>query len=91
MNFYGMFLQASVRFRRNYGQRFQLEISGPNLDLLYIRKLDTSPFSGNYAKLYFDAKHLEKNLNRVDGIFGVLFFKKRPFLANIGRCPYLLD
>ena len=79
MNFYGMFLQASVRFRRNYGQRFQLEISGPNLDLLYIRKLDTSPFSGNYAKLYFDAKHLEKNLNRVDGIFGVLFFKNALF------------
>ena len=36
---------------------------GPNLDLLCIRQSDAAPFFENYAKLYFDAKHLEKGLN----------------------------
>ena len=35
---------------------------GLNLYLLCIRKSDT-PFFENYAKLYFDAKHLEKGLS----------------------------
>ena len=39
-------------------------LSGPNLDLLYIRQLNASPFCENYAKFYFDIKHLEKGLNR---------------------------
>ena len=58
------------------GQCFQLGVSRPNLDLLYVWQLDAAPFSGNYAKLYFDAKHLEKKLNRGCEISGVLFFKK---------------
>ena len=58
------------------GQRFQQGVSCPNLDLLCVRQLDVAYFSGNYAKLYFDAKHLEKELNRGCEIFGVLFFKK---------------
>ena len=91
MNFYGMFLHASVASRNNCGQSFQLEILGPNLDLLCIRQLDAVPFGGNYAKLYFDAIHLEKKLNRVHEIVGVPFFIKVPFLANIGRCPNFLD
>ena len=33
--------------------------TGPNLDLLCIQQSDTVPFCVNYAKLYFDAKHLE--------------------------------
>ena len=36
----------------------------PNLNLLWIRQSDTAPFCENYAKLYFDAKHIEKGLNR---------------------------
>ena len=37
----------------------------PNPDLLCIRQLDDFPICENYAKLYFDVKHLEKELNRV--------------------------
>ena len=36
----------------------------PNLDLLCIWQSDTALFCENYAKLYFDAKYLEKGLNR---------------------------
>ena len=43
----------------------------------------TASFSENYAKLYFDAKQLEKILNRDSELFSVLFSKKVPFLANI--------
>ena len=39
--------------------------SGPNLDLLCVQQSGAAPFCENYAKLYFDAKHLEKGLNRV--------------------------
>ena len=38
--------------------------TGPNLDLLCIQLSNAAPFCKNYAKLYFDAKHLEKGLNR---------------------------
>ena len=38
---------------------------GPNLDLLCVQQLGTAPFCENYAKLYFDAKHLEKGLKNV--------------------------
>ena len=37
--------------------------SGPNLYLLCVWQSDAAPFSKNYAKLCFDAKHLEKGLN----------------------------
>ena len=36
----------------------------PNLDLLCIQQLDAALFCENYVKLYFDAKYLEKGLNR---------------------------
>ena len=36
----------------------------PNLDLLCAWQSDAAPFCENYAKLDFDAKHLEKGLNR---------------------------
>ena len=39
--------------------------SGPNLDLLCVQQSRAVSFCENYAKLYFDAKHLEKGLNRV--------------------------
>ena len=38
--------------------------SSPNLDLLCIQQSGVALFCENYAKLYFDAKHLEKELNR---------------------------
>ena len=38
--------------------------AGPNLDLLCIQQSDAAPFYENYAKLYFDAKHLGKGLNK---------------------------
>ena len=38
---------------------------GPNLYLLCVQQSGAAPFCENYAKLYFDAKHLEKGLIRV--------------------------
>ena len=32
--------------------------------ILCVRQSDAAPFCENYAKLYFDAKHLKKGLNR---------------------------
>ena len=44
---------------------FQLSQTRPghNLDLSCVRQSDAAPFCKNYAKLYFEAKHLEKGLN----------------------------
>ena len=51
---------------------------GPNLDLLCVWQSDAvTLLSENYAKLYFDAKHLEKRLNRGWWNFWHLFFKKK--------------
>ena len=36
----------------------------PNLDLLCIQQLGAASLCENYAKLNFDAKHLEKGWNR---------------------------
>ena len=36
---------------------------GPNLDLLCVWQSDDALFCENYAKLYFNAKHLEMGLN----------------------------
>ena len=64
-------------------------MSGHILDLYCIQLSNTGLFSENCATLYFDAKHLEKGLNRVGvegegGNFWDHFFK--PFLANIECC-----
>ena len=57
-----------------------LQYPGPNVDLLCICQSDTAPFCENYAKLYFDVKHLEKGLNRGWWNFWWwLFQKKCPF------------
>ena len=66
-------------------------ISGPSLDILSVWQSDTDPFCENYAKLYFDAKHLEKRLNRGGEVFAALSSKNVTFFANIGRCPNFLD
>ena len=48
--------------------------AGQILELYYVRLSNAGSFSENYAKLYFDAKHLETGLNRAGGeIFGALF------------------
>ena len=48
---------------------------GHILDLYCVALSNAAPFSENYIKLYFDAKHLEKGWNRGGGIFGALFSK----------------
>ena len=68
--------------------------SGHTLDLCCVRLSNVASFCENYATLYFDAKHLEKGLNReASEIFGAFFSKKKkvPFLANIERCPKFLE
>ena len=61
------------------------------LDLYCVGLSNAAPFCENYAKPYFDAKHLEKGLNRGRGgkggreggegeIFGALFSKRCSFL-----------
>ena len=52
------------------------------LDLSCAGQSNTAPFCKNYAKLYFDAKHLEKGLNRGGEIFGTLFSKKVLFFQK---------
>ena len=37
------------------------DTAGPNLDILCVRQSDAVAFCENYAKLYFDAKHLRLN------------------------------
>ena len=34
--------------------------ASPNLDFLCVWQSDVAPFCENYARLYFDARHLEK-------------------------------
>ena len=59
--------------------KFLLGKTDPNLDLLCIWQLDAAPFSENYQKLHFDAKHLEKRLNRGGEIFRNHFLKSALF------------
>ena len=57
-------------------------LSGHILDLYCVRLSHAAPFCENYTKLYFDAKHLEKGLNRRWGeIFGA-FFQKSAFFGQ---------
>ena len=51
-----------------------------NLDLLCVRQLDAAPFCENYAKLYFDAKHLKRDWIGGGAIFSAFFFQK--------KCPF---
>ena len=46
--------------------------TGYILDLYCVRLSNAASFCENYGKLYFDAKHLEKRLNRGVEIFGAL-------------------
>ena len=58
--------------------------------LYCVRQSNVTPFCENYAKLYFDAKHLEKGLNRGGG--GECPFWPIPNAAQSwgnhwGQCP----
>ena len=64
--------------------------AGHILDLNRVWLWSAIPFFENYAKLYFDAKHLKKGLNR-GKIFAALFSKKVFFLANVEHCPKVLE
>ena len=59
------------------------------LDLYYVWLSNAAPFCKNYAKLHFDAKHLEKWLIRGEMWWwnvGALFSKKASFF--IKKCPF---
>ena len=67
----------------------KLTLTGHILDLYCFRLSNAAPFCKNYAKLYFDAKHLGKGLNRGAGLkfLGPFFQKnKMPFFHK--KCPF---
>ena len=43
--------------------KVQLMQTGHILELYCVRRSNAAPFCKNYAKVYFDAKHLQKGLN----------------------------
>ena len=55
------------------------------LTLYYIIYIIYIYFLENYQMLYFDARHV------VVKLLVHFFFKKVPFLANIGCCPNFLE
>ena len=61
--------------------------SGDILDLYCIRLLSAAPFCQNYAKLYYDAKHLEKGLNREEWNFYGPFFIKSALSGQYRMLP----
>ena len=58
---------------------WRLTEPGPNLDFLCVWQSDAASFCENYTKLYFDAKHVEKGLNKGLWNFWCPFFLKGPF------------
>ena len=79
-------LTKSIVFQKHFWTSL-----GDIVDLYCVLLSNAASFWENYAKLYFDSKHLEKGLNkggRVWGeFFGALFSKKVPFLAKMELCP----
>ena len=63
--------------------------AGPNLDLFCVRQSNAVPFCENYAKLYFDAKHLEKGLNRGWWNIRGSFFKKSALFSQYWTLPWI--
>ena len=68
---YSKFYKLAILFVPNINLQEKIEfneidqpLAGPNLDLLCVQQLGAAPIHENYAKLDFDAKHLEKRLNR---------------------------
>ena len=68
-------------------------LDGPsslNLDLFRDRQSGAALFCENYAKLYFDAKHLEKGLNRGWWNFWFPFFQEKKKNAHFRQYWKLL-
>ena len=60
----------------------------PALIVLCIQHSSAAPFWENYAKFYFDAKHLEKRLNKGVVKFLVPFFsKKNAYFGQYWKLP----
>ena len=62
-------------------------MSGHILDLYCVRLSNAAPFCKNYTKHFFDAKHLEKGLNRGRGGGWCPFFFKKVFFFH-KKCPF---
>ena len=71
----------SLVYARWYSNLSTNHVGMPHQALIYTfyvsNTLVLSPFREYYAKLYFDAKHLEKGLNRVWWDFWFPFFQKK--------------
>ena len=50
---------AKLSNSKDYINAIGISENGPNLDLLCVRQSDAAPFCENYAKLYFDTKHVK--------------------------------
>ena len=65
----------------------EMPSSGLNLYLLCVQQSGAAPFCENYAKLYFDAKHLEKGLNRKWWNLRFPFFEKNAYFDHYWKLP----
>ena len=63
--------------------------TGSNVDLLRVSQSHAAPFCENDAKLYIDAKHLEKGLNRLKSL--VPYFQKIAPFGQYQTCPNFLS
>ena len=68
----------------------QIKLSGHIPDLCCIRLSNAAPFDENYTKLYFDAKHSERGLNRGWGMTFLMpsFLKKSALSGQYRTLPY---
>ena len=57
---------------------FQIKVRRAYSRPLLHSTMECCPFCKNYAKLYFDAKHLEKGFNKGGELFDA-YFSKKPF------------
>ena len=78
-------LTESITYKQITKSQF-LQITGHILDPYCIRLSNAGPLCKNYAKFYFDAKHLEKGLEGGGGGGGLV-----PFLADIDHCLKFLE
>ena len=61
---------------------YKVLLSGHILDLYCVRLANVGPFSENYLKLSFDAKHLVKSSMVVEVIRTFFFFFTRKFYKH---------
>ena len=70
-----VFFDVTANFQDNFIRPKLIGISDPNLDLLCVFQLNTASICENYANLYFDAEHLERDRIWGGEIFGTIFSK----------------